>query len=152
VLTGPEVQYYGHPVALIVAETFEQARAAAYLVRVSYDKSLGRFALRSGLDQARAPHDAAPPDSAVGDFAGAFAAAPVQLDVTYATPLQSHAMMGPHATSAAWEGDSLILHTSNQILNQGRDAVARTLQSGRVLADSKFRSMTSSSFGVSVPA
>jgi len=56
VLTGPEVQYYGQPVAFVVAETFEQARAAAYLVRVSYDKSLGRFALRSGLDQARAPH------------------------------------------------------------------------------------------------
>src|SRR5208282_1687493 len=143
VLTGPEVQYYGQPVAFVVAETFEQARAAAYLVRVSYDKSPGRFALRSGLDQARAPQGGAPPDSAVGDFAGAFAAAPVQLDVTYATPLQSHDMMEPHANLAAWEGDSLILHTSNQMLNQGRDAVARTLQSGRVLADSKFRSMTS---------
>ena len=89
--------------------------------------------LRSGLDQARAPCRAgAPPDSAVGDFAGAFAAAPVQLDVTYTTPLQSHAMMEPHATLAMWEGDNLILHTSNQMLNQGRDAVARTLEdSGR---------------------
>jgi hypothetical protein len=36
-------------------------------------------------------------------------------------------MMEPHATLAMWEGDNLILHTSNRMLNQGRDAVARTL-------------------------
>jgi xanthine dehydrogenase YagR molybdenum-binding subunit len=130
VLTGPEVQYYGVPVAFVVAETFEEARAAAYLVRVNYDSAPGKFALRSGLDQARVPHPqgGSPPDSAVGDFAGAFAAAAVQLDVTYTTPLQSQAMMEPHATLAMWEGDNLILHTSNQMLNQGRDAVARTLK------------------------
>src|SRR3984885_88077 len=129
VLTSAAVQYYGVPVAFVVAETFEQARAAAYLVRVNYERSPGRFALRSGLDQARAPHSQIrpPPDSAVGDFTGAFAAAPVQLDVTYTTPLQSQAMMEPHATLAMWDGDNLILHTSNQMLNQGRDAVARTL-------------------------
>src|ERR1700734_3735517 len=95
VLTSPEVLYYGLPVAFVVAETFEQARAAAYLVRVNYERSPGRFALRSGLGQARAPHSQIrpPPDSAVGDFTGAFAAAPVQLAVTYTTPLQSQAMM-----------------------------------------------------------
>src|ERR1700722_3306359 len=127
VLTGPQVAYYGLPVAFVVAETFEQARAAAYLVQVSYDSAPGKFSFRSRLDQARHHQGGAPPDSAVGDFAGAFAAAPVQLDVTYTTPLQSQAMMEPHATLAMWEGDNLILHTSNQMLNQGRDAVARTL-------------------------
>src|SRR3979490_3237729 len=55
VLTGPEVSYYGQPVAFVVAETFEQARAAAYLVRVTYDRSPGKYTLRDGLDQARAP-------------------------------------------------------------------------------------------------
>src|SRR5208282_5985642 len=128
VLTSPEVLYYGLPIAFVVAETFEEARAAAYLVRVNYERSPARFALRSSLDQARAPQGGAPPDSAVGDFADAFAAAPVQLDVTYTTPLQSQAMIEPHATLAMWDGDNLILHTSNQMLNQGRDAVARTLQ------------------------
>ncbi len=54
--------------------------------------------IRRALPQVAA--SAAQPDSAVGDFAGAFAAAPVQLDVTYTTPLQSHAMMEPHATLA----------------------------------------------------
>src|SRR5882724_9468661 len=111
VLTSPDVSYYGEPIAFVVAETFEQARAAAYLVRVNYDRSPGKYALRDGLDQARAPEGAgAPPDSAVGDFGSAFAMAPVQLDVTYTTPLQSHAMMEPHATLATWDGDKLTLH------------------------------------------
>ncbi len=128
VLTSPEVLYYGLPVAFVVAETFEEATAAAYLVRVKYDGAPGRYTLRSGLGEARIPQEGPPPRSAVGDFAGAFAAAPMQLDVTYTTPLQSQAMMEPHATLAMWDGDNLILHTSNQMLNQGRDAVARTLQ------------------------
>jgi xanthine dehydrogenase YagR molybdenum-binding subunit len=130
VLTGPQVTYYGQPVAFVVAESFEQARAAAYLVDVKYDRSSGKYALRQNLDQARVPHpdDAPAADSAVGDFAGAFAGAPVQLDVTYTTPLQSHAMMEPHATLAMWEGDRLILHTANQMLNQGQKVVATTLK------------------------
>ncbi len=130
VLTGPEVTHYGQPVAFVVAESFEQARAAAYLVDVKYDRSSGKYALRTNLDQARVPHptDAPAADSAVGDFASAFAAAPVQIDVTYTTPLQSHAMMEPHATLAMWEGDKLILYTANQMLNQGQKAVAKTLK------------------------
>jgi xanthine dehydrogenase YagR molybdenum-binding subunit len=130
VLTSPEVTRYGQPVAFVVAESFEQARAAAYLVDVKYDRSSGKYALRSNLDEARVPKpkDAPPADSAVGDFAGAFASAPVQIDVTYTTPLQSHAMMEPHATLATWDGDKLILHTANQMLNQGQQAIATTLK------------------------
>ncbi|MGJ4942540.1 molybdopterin cofactor-binding domain-containing protein [Bradyrhizobium sp. HKCCYLS1011] len=130
VLTGPEVSYYGEPVAFVVADTFEQARAAAYLVAIEYDRQDGTYTLRDNLDSARVPNqkDGAPPDSTVGDFAAAFADAPVQTDVTYTTPLQSHAMMEPHATLAAWDGDRLILHTANQMLSQGQRAVAATLQ------------------------
>jgi xanthine dehydrogenase YagR molybdenum-binding subunit len=131
VLTSPDVSYFGEPVAFVVAESFEQARAAAYLVRVSYEQSPGKYVLGDNLDSARTPRvaaDASQPDSAVGDFASAFASAPVQLDVTYTTPLQSHAMMEPHATAAVWEGDKLILYTANQMLSQGRDSVARTLK------------------------
>src|SRR3954454_24236825 len=129
VLTGPQVTGYGQPVAFVVAESFEQARAAAYLVDVKYDRSSGKYALRTNLNNARVPKpsDAPAADNAVGDFASAFADAPVQLDATYTTPLQSHAMMEPHATLAMWDGDILILHTANQMLNQGQQAIATTL-------------------------
>lgn len=129
VLTGPVVSSYGEPVAFVVAETFEQARAAAYLVNVKYGPEGGHYALPQHLDLARVPHqaDGAPADSEVGNFSGAYASAPVQIDVSYGTPLQSHAMMEPHATLAMWDGDKLILHTANQMLNQGQRVIARTL-------------------------
>lgn len=129
VLTGPVVSHYGEPVAFVVAETFEQARAAAYLVDVKYDREKGQYALPHHLDLARVPHqaDGAPADSEVGNFSDAYADAPVQIDVSYSTPLQSHAMMEPHATLAMWDGDKLILHTANQMLNQGQRVIAKTL-------------------------
>src|SRR5437899_9268149 len=67
VLTGPEVTRYGQPVAFVVAESFEQARAAAYLVDVKYDRSNGKYALHSNLNKARVPNpsDAPAADSPV---------------------------------------------------------------------------------------
>ena len=108
-LGGPDIQHYHQAIALVVAETFEQARAAAQLVRVDYVRAEGAFDLAAAERHRASPkriHGGGPADTAVGDFAGAFAAAPVQLDATYTTPDESHAMMEPHATIAAWEGTS----------------------------------------------
>ena len=68
------------------------------------------------------------PDTAVGDFDGAFAAAPVKFDATYTTPDQTHAMMEPFASIAAWKGDELTVWTSNQMINWARNDLAKTLQ------------------------
>jgi xanthine dehydrogenase YagR molybdenum-binding subunit len=45
----------------------------------------------------------------------------------YTTPDQSHAMMEPHATIAAWDGDHLTLWTSNQMINWGKEDIAKIL-------------------------
>ncbi|PTD25189.1 aldehyde oxidoreductase molybdenum-binding subunit PaoC [Sphingomonas fennica] len=124
-IAGPEVEHYHQAVALVVAETFEQARAAAHLVRVDYARTKGAFDLAAAKGAATMPKG--DEDSLVGDFAGAFAAAPVQFDAEYRTPDESHAMMEPHASIAAWEGDRLTLWTSNQMINWGKGDVARNL-------------------------
>ena len=85
-LAGPEVAHYHQAVALVVADSFEQARAAAALVKVAYDRADGSFDLASAQDSAAIPKSGKP-ESAVGDFETAFAAAPVRLDETYATPI-----------------------------------------------------------------
>jgi len=51
----------------------------------------------------------------------------VQLDATYTTPDQAHAMMEPHASIAAWDGDKLTLWTSNQMIAWTTGDVAKTL-------------------------
>jgi xanthine dehydrogenase YagR molybdenum-binding subunit len=127
-LAGPQIHHYHQAIAVVVAGTFEQARAAAHLVRVEYVREKGAFDLASAREAAAAADSfSAPAETAVGDFAGAFTAAPVQLDATYTTANESHAMMEPHATIAAWEGDRLTLWTSNQMIAWSVDDMAQTL-------------------------
>ncbi|MDQ7251208.1 aldehyde oxidoreductase molybdenum-binding subunit PaoC [Dongia sedimenti] len=128
-LGGPQIDHYHQAVALVVAETFEQARAAAQLVRIDYAEGKGAFDLAAARDGATKPEPkfGGPADTAVGDFTGAFAAAPVKLEETYTTPDQSHAMMEPHASIAAWKGDQLSLWTSNQMIAWSAGDVAKTL-------------------------
>ena len=128
-LGGPEIDHYHQAVAVVVAETFEQARSAAALVKVNYEEAKGSFDLAAGKGAAgTAPaRGEDKPESSVGDFAGAFVAAPVQLDATYTTPDQAHAMMEPHASIAAWNGEKLTLWTSNQMIAWTKGDVAKTL-------------------------
>jgi xanthine dehydrogenase YagR molybdenum-binding subunit len=128
-LGGPEIQHYHQAIALVVAESFEQARAAAQLIQVKYERADGAFDLATVKDSSTKPKPGfgGPADSAVGDFASAFAAAPVQFDATYTTPDQSHAMMEPHASIAAWDGDKLTTWTSNQMVAWGVEDLAKTL-------------------------
>jgi xanthine dehydrogenase YagR molybdenum-binding subunit len=118
---------YGEPVALVVAETLEQARAAAALVKPEFEPVPGEF----GLDPARAekPSDNVnEPDTDVGDFDAGFALSDVKVDVTYTTPFHIHAQMEPHATLAWWEGDRVVIHCSTQMIEHAQARVAATLQ------------------------
>jgi xanthine dehydrogenase YagR molybdenum-binding subunit len=126
-LAGPEVQHYHQAVALVVADTFEQARAAAALVKVDYAKASGAYDLAKAKNTAVEPGGKDNADSKVGDFAAAFASAPVKFDAIYTTPDQTHAMMEPHASIARWEGEKLTVYTSNQMVDWGRKDLARTL-------------------------
>jgi xanthine dehydrogenase YagR molybdenum-binding subunit len=127
-LGGPEVDHYHQAIAVVVAETFEQARDAAQMVRVDYKEGEGAFDLAAVRDAAKKVDQSA---TAIGDFEGAFAQAPVQLDATYTTPDQSHAMMEPHASIAAWDGDQLVVWTSNQMIEWGAGDLAKTLRMPR---------------------
>ncbi|MES3098551.1 aldehyde oxidoreductase molybdenum-binding subunit PaoC [Sphingomonas faeni] len=125
-LAGPEVQHYDQAVAVVVAETFEQARAATKLLRVNYARTAGRFDLAASKGSATKPKSGTP-DTAIGDFAGAFAKAAVKVDERYTTPDQSHMMMEPHSTTAAWKDGKLTLWTSNQMINWAVGDMSETL-------------------------
>lgn len=124
---GSEVQHYHQAIAVVVAETFEEARAAAALLKVEYATEKGRFDLRSEMANATTPDPSTEPESSSGNFEAAFATAPVTLDAEYATPDQSHAMMEPHASIAKWNGDELEVWTSSQMIDWWRSDLAMTL-------------------------
>jgi len=130
-LSGPDVHHYGEPVALVVAATYEQARAAANLVDVTYAGEPGRFDFATRLDQAYAPkavNAGLPTDSAVGDFDSAFDAAEVKVDATYTTPYQFSQPMEPHACMVVPSGEDLTVYVSAQIVAEARTAIASTLR------------------------
>ncbi|CAN7319191.1 xanthine dehydrogenase family protein molybdopterin-binding subunit [Acidovorax sp. LjRoot118] len=128
-LGGPEIAHYHQAIALVVAQTFEQARAAAQLVKVQYSRANGRFDLAAARPSAQKPpeQDGSPADTRKGNFEKAFDTAPVQHDATYTTPDHSHAMMEPHASTAAWKGDKLTVWTSNQMIDWSVGDLAKTL-------------------------
>ena len=129
-LADDRVRFFGEPVALVVADGLEQARAAAALVVVRYERSKGAFDLDVGIPTAYKPAlitGERETDTAFGDFEGAMASGPVTLDVEYRTPYQKHNPMEPHAAIASWDGDALTLWTSTQTIGNVRKAVAKTL-------------------------
>ena len=129
-LGGPEVEHYHQALALVVADTFERACSAAGLVRIDYVRAEGKFDLavaKPGAPLAPAGGFSGEPVIKAGDFEPAFAAAAIKLDATYTTPDHSHAMMEPHATTAAWHGDKLTLLTANQMIAWSKGDVAKTL-------------------------
>ncbi|MGJ9420807.1 aldehyde oxidoreductase molybdenum-binding subunit PaoC [Massilia sp. CMS3.1] len=129
-LGGPEIEHYHQAIAIVVAETFEQARAAAPLVKVKYAAQKGQYLLNDAKDTATSPKKnefSGPADTKAGNFDQGFRSAAVKLDATYTTPDQTHAAMEPHATIALWNGDKLTVWTSNQMVNWSRGDLAKTL-------------------------
>jgi len=98
------VRHWGQYVAVVIAESLEQATAAAAAVRVEYEPQPAN--LRVGLDDYSGKRKTG---SERGDFDGAFADAPVKVDATYITPIETHNPIELHASVAVWEGDNVTI-------------------------------------------
>lgn len=131
-LSSPDIRYYGEPVALVVAETFEDARHAASLLSFRYSKDANaQFDLKANQSRGYKPkrvNAGMATDTHEGDFDAAFASAPVKIDATYVVPYEHNMPMEPHATQAVWSGDELTLYTGQQIPATAQSTVAKTLQ------------------------
>ncbi len=130
-----EVAYFGQPIALVVAETFEQARHAAQSLKVQYD---AQDAVTDPSDSRAEMEHPEAKQTEQGDVATAMAAAEFTVDSTYTTQAQNSAAMEPHASIAQWDGDKLTLHGSYQMLKYNRNELADSLgidpENVRVLA------------------
>lgn len=129
VLQDARVTHQGQPVALVVAQTLEQAHHAATLVRVSYASEAAVTDVSSAqpvlptqpkTDQGQVT----PPESRRGSPEQALASAPVKVDHTYVIPRENHNPMEMHATIAAWDGDRLTLWDKTQWVNNTAQEIA----------------------------
>ncbi len=112
-----KVNYFGQYIALVIAETYEQARAAAALVEVSYSKETPAIDLKIELPKGFRPQMSRGQEMQIneGKTADIINAAPFKIDRTYTTSTENHHPMEPHATIAIWEGtDKLTVYDATQ--------------------------------------
>ncbi|CAG4886728.1 xanthine dehydrogenase family protein molybdopterin-binding subunit [Paraburkholderia saeva] len=115
------IRYYGQYVALVVADTFEAASAAAAAIKVRYD-----VAAHDVSDELAS--DAEPKvESERGDAARAFDSATVSIDETYVTPVETHNPIELHATVAHWDGDSYTFYETSQAVSNHQGTLMQML-------------------------
>jgi xanthine dehydrogenase YagR molybdenum-binding subunit len=122
-LDDNNIYYWGQYVAVVVAETLEQATAAADKVRVEYDVEPPdvRSDLGAGFEGKRES------SWKRGDPDQALSTAPVVIDQTYITPVETHNPMEMHGTVAVWDGESVTLYESSQGVVNHRLVLAEVL-------------------------
>lgn len=129
VLQDDQVSHQGQPIALVLAETLEQATHAASLVRVTYAPvpATTDITLVAPVDPAQEKTDQGevkPDEQRRGDPDGAFAAAAVKVDQTYVIPRENHNPIEMYATIADWDGDSLTLWDKTQWVHNVAEEIA----------------------------
>lgn len=130
----PHLHFVGQVVALVVAETSEQARDGAAAVRVRWSEASPVTGLEAGLADAYAPDMCGARAKAAGlrgDPAAALASAHAVVRARYATAANNHHPMEPHAVVCAWsgegEGERLLVHTCTQAVFGTRGMIAHAL-------------------------
>jgi xanthine dehydrogenase YagR molybdenum-binding subunit len=128
-LQDDRVSYNNQPIALVVAESPEQAREAAQRLVVRYDIEPAAVVFEQAKTSAIKPDkiQQEETDSSRGDTAGGRRAAQVSIEATYTTPVEHHNPMEPHATVAAWDGDHLTLYDATQYVSGVKKTVAKAL-------------------------
>ncbi|MEU0786088.1 xanthine dehydrogenase family protein molybdopterin-binding subunit [Streptomyces sp. NPDC006173] len=121
-LQDDRILHHGQHVAVVVAETAEQARYAATLVDAAYDAAEARLSITD--PDAEIVTDPWDLDQQRGDVEAGFAAADIVVDETYTTPDNTNNPLGLMATLAVWNGDSLTVHDSTQWTHNVRSTLA----------------------------
>jgi xanthine dehydrogenase YagR molybdenum-binding subunit len=128
-LGGPEVWHDGQIVAMVVADTFEAAREAAYRVRIRYRAEQPAAGFGAPGAEIVAAKDAARTheDPEVGDAQQAYDTAEVQIDVSYSTPTQHHNPIELFTTTCTWNGPQLTIYEPSQFVHGLKNGVALQL-------------------------
>jgi len=126
-MQSPQIWHDGQIIALVVADSFEAAREAAFKVHVDYvsEKPAASFD-HPGVSQEQSKPMSGE-DPKVGDAAAAYAGAAVKIDAKYSTPTQHHNTMELFSTTCEWEGERLTIYDPSQFMHGTRGATAGQL-------------------------
>jgi xanthine dehydrogenase YagR molybdenum-binding subunit len=125
IMQDDEIHWNGQPIAVVLAETQEQADHGKSLIRVAYEME----AAVTVFDDAKADSEPGvfqgePLLLEIGDAEAALAAAPHKVDIVYRTPRHSHNPIELHAATVGWDGDNLIVHDASQCVTHTAWSIA----------------------------
>jgi xanthine dehydrogenase YagR molybdenum-binding subunit len=115
VMQDDQIHWNGQPIAVVLAETQEQADHAKSLVRCTYERDAAETAFdRAKMHTQPGIFAGGPLLVEIGDAEAALQAAPFKVDVTYHTPHHNHNAIELHAVTLGWKGDDLFVHDAAQ--------------------------------------
>ena len=123
ILQDANINFFGQNIGVVVAETYEQARYAARLVKVSYNAAEPKADFGRVIENA--VKISGREDALRGNFDSAFGSGDHKIDVTYETPVEHHHPMEPHAAIAVWDGDNLTLYSATQSVDNVQSGLAK---------------------------
>jgi xanthine dehydrogenase YagR molybdenum-binding subunit len=128
-LASPEIHYAGQIVAVVIAETLEQAQAAALAIRTGYEAAphVGGLDAAGAVPQPLASVRDGFQDRHAGDFATGIAAAAASVDATYTTPIQHHNPIELPDTTCIWHDDMLTVYEPTRFIGAARNGLAAQL-------------------------
>jgi xanthine dehydrogenase YagR molybdenum-binding subunit len=123
------ILYNGQPIAVVIADTLEHAKAGAEAVRVSYAADKAALDFNAAKSTAYTPprFSKGKADTSEGDVDGTIRTASASIDATYETPMVHHNPMEPHATIASWDGAKVTIFDATQYITGAQRTVAKTL-------------------------
>ncbi|WP_430624936.1 xanthine dehydrogenase family protein molybdopterin-binding subunit [Rhodopseudomonas sp. P1] len=116
IMQDDRIHWNGQPIAVVLADTQEQADYAVSLIRATYEAepALTSYAAAKAKGTEPGLFMGQPLQAQKGDAEAAFAKAPVRVDGRYSTPRHNHNAIEPHAATVMWQGDKLIVHDASQ--------------------------------------
>jgi xanthine dehydrogenase YagR molybdenum-binding subunit len=127
ILQDPEVRYNGQVVAVVVAETQEQADHAASLIEIDYAPGVARTRFEDAKGGARTPASILVEKNhvSIGNAEQELAQAAHRVDNVYRTPGHNHNAIELHAVTVAWQDGSLLVHDATQMIAPSANALAK---------------------------
>jgi xanthine dehydrogenase YagR molybdenum-binding subunit len=118
IMQDARVRWNGEPIAVVLAETQEQAEYAASVVTATYDEeeALVSFAEAVAKGTAQSLFMGQPLHNEKGDAEKALASAATSIDSTYTTPRHNHNAIELHGVTVAWDGETLRIHDASQLV------------------------------------
>ena len=142
IMQDDRIHWNGQPIAVILAETQEEADYAASLIVATYAAEPANTSFAAAKEAGTQPglFMGQPLQTVIGDADAMLAAAPHRVDNVYRTPRHNHNAIEPHAATIAWSGDQLVIHDASQLVTAEAQTIADVfdLAAGQVRVISPF--------------